>query len=185
MTIEQLDDIAERFVGWQCRLRQYAVRRGDGRPSPGMCPAVTLPDGDHLGAVVTVLVKNDPAIAAAEFRHVVRQTQDPLARYEAAIRKLQTTYYQTPRDFSDRLTALFNDGSSIASRLEAARRCTLAYRQANQAFSMECAVEKLAETDASFQATYWHNAMFNPRLSGPVVILRFAPDWSSAVAEIA
>ena len=98
-TIEQLNDISASFVGWQCRLRQHVVRRGDGRPSAGMCPDIVLPDGQRLGSVVAVLVKSDARPAIAQFKQIVKRTHDPLERYEAAITMLQTVYYQYPKEF--------------------------------------------------------------------------------------
>ena len=41
-------------------------------------------------------------------------------------------------------------------------------------------VEELAESDAIFQNTYWHNRLFNPNLPAGVRILAFQPDWSHA-----
>jgi hypothetical protein len=183
-TIEQFDDIAVSFIGWQCRLRQHVVRRGDGRPSAGMCPEIVLADGRRLGTIVTVLVKRDPKQEIAQFQQIVKRTYDPLERYEAAIGMLQTVYYQYPREFSDALTALFNRSAPTAQTLIAVARCTMDYRQANQRFLIPCAVEMLPPEAPFYQATYWHNAMFNPKLNGPVSVLKFVPDWSAALAEI-
>lgn len=182
-TFQQLDDVAASFIGWQCRLRQYVVRRSDGRPSPGMCPGVVLPGGDRIDAIVTVLVKAEPAHAIAEFRHIVSKTNDPHERYEAAIRALQTVYYQYPREFSDELTALFSIASASADALLGAGQCTLDYAQANQRFVIPCAVRSLAPEEPAYRATFWHNAMFNPKLSAPVTVLQFVPDWVEALAQ--
>jgi hypothetical protein len=38
------------------------------------------------------------------------------------------------------------------------------------------------ETDA-FEATYWHNRLFNSRMPADVKILGFLPDWNGAVFE--
>ncbi len=184
MTIEQLADTAASFLGWQCRLRQHAVRRSDGRPSQGMCPRALLDDGQILGPIVTVLVRTDPAHAIAQFRHVVRKTHDPLERYEAAVRILQTTYYQHPKDFSDQLTALFAPDSPAAASLLQARHCTLDFHQGNQRFTVPCSGRALEAESPFYQATYWHNAMFNPKLSGAATVLQFVPDWTGAVAEL-
>ena len=148
------------FLGWQCRLRQHVVRRGDGRPSAGMCPHVELPDGQGLGSIVTVLVKADPLQVIAQFKQIVKRTHDPLERYEAAIAMLQTVYYQYPREFSDALTALFNSDAPTSAALLAVGRCTLDFRQANQRYAIPCAVQSLPLEDPYYQATYWHNAMF-------------------------
>jgi hypothetical protein len=182
-TVDQLDDIAASFIGWQCRLRQHVVRRGDGRPSVGMCPEIVLTDGRRLGSIVTVLVKREPEHAIAQFQQIVKKTHDPLERYEAAIAMLQTVYYQYPREFSDELTALFNSGGATSEALTVAGRCTLEYAQANQRFTIPCVVESLTAEAAFHRATYWHNAMFNPKLSGPASVMKFVPDWSAAIAE--
>lgn len=183
MTIEQLEDIAASFLGWQCRLRQYAVRRGDGRPTIGMRPNASIASGPELGAITTVLVKRDPLNDTAQFRYIVQQTHDPQLRFDAAIKMLQTEYYRAPREFSDAFAALFNLDSPSAARLLGAGQCQMNFKQANQRFSLPCTVEAVGEDDAFYQATYWHNAMFNPRLSGPVQVIKFAPDWQHALAE--
>ena len=40
--------IQDHFIGWQCRVRQYVMRNGEGRPSPGMRPDVILEDGKEV-----------------------------------------------------------------------------------------------------------------------------------------
>ena len=149
-----------------------------------MCPEIVLADGTQLAPIVTVLVKREPGHAVAQFQQIVKKTHDPLERYEAAIAMLQTVYYQYPKEFSDALTALFNFGAPSAQILVTAGVCTLDYRQANQRFTIPCAVESLGAPDAFYQATYWHNAMFNPKLRGPASVLKFVPDWSAAVVEL-
>jgi hypothetical protein len=148
-----------------------------------MCPKVSLADGRGLGSIVTVLVKGDPAHETAQFQYIVKQTHAPVERYEAAVRILQNVYYQYPGEFSDELTALFKPSSSIVRELVAAGCCTLSYYQANQHFSIPCAVHKLAETDPFFQATYWHNAMFNSKSGGSAQVLKFVADWDATLAE--
>ncbi|MFT4582237.1 MAG: hypothetical protein ACI915_000014 [Gammaproteobacteria bacterium] len=181
--IDQADDVAAVFLGWQCRLRQHVVRRSDGRPSAGMCPEAVVENRSRLGPIVTLIVKDSPEHAIALFQHIVRTTHDPLERYEAAVRILQNVYYQYPREFSDSPTALFNLESKTAETLLAAATCTLEYMQGNQSFHIPCTVHKLPDSDPHYRATYWHNAMFNPRLRGPAQILKFEPHWSQAVAE--
>jgi hypothetical protein len=41
-------------------------------------------------------------------------------------------------------------------------------------------VRLLAEADPLYQATFWHNKLFNPNLPGRVQVLSFAPDWMHA-----
>ncbi|HCU90724.1 MAG TPA: hypothetical protein DGR97_12315 [Gammaproteobacteria bacterium] len=176
-------DIGHSFVGWQCRLRQHVVRRGDGRPSAGMCPHVELPGGQRLGTIVTVLVKADPSHVISQFKQIVKRMAEPLERYEAAIGMLQTVYYQYPREFSDSLTALFNSEAPTARAILGVGRCILDYRQANQRYTIPCVVQSLPIEDAYYQATYWHNLMFNSKLSAPVSVLKFVPEWSVALAD--
>ena len=37
--------------------------------------------------------------------------------------------------------------------------------------------------EPAFEATFWHNRLFNPNLPGDVAILGFQPDWRSAQAD--
>ena len=68
-TVVQLEaaqaKMREHFVGWQCRLRQHAVRKGDGRPTTGMRPEVTVEgDAAPLGQITVLIVKQAPAKSA-------------------------------------------------------------------------------------------------------------------------
>ncbi len=176
--------LRDHFLGWQCRLRQLAVREAGGRPSSGMRPAVRLgAAGPPLGAITTLILRRAPAEATAQFRHMVRKTQDPAERYDGALEMLAAAYYQRPREFSDQLTALFGPGSEIAEKLLSAGRCRLAFEQYSQSYTLPCSVRALAEDDPAYQATYWHNALFNPALPGGVRVLGFQPDWARAEAD--
>jgi hypothetical protein len=44
-------------------------------------------------------------------------------------------------------------------------------------------VRALTEDDPAYQATYWHNALFNAGLPGAVRVLGFQPDWALAEAD--
>lgn len=48
---------------------------------------------------------------------------------------------------------------------------------------MECRVELLKPDSDSYQATYWHNALFNPRIPPDLTVLGFTPRWDSATLE--
>ena len=96
------------FLGWQCRVRQFSVRQGGGRPTSGMRPRVLLVDPEaDLGPTTVLINKREPQETTAQFRHVVRKTHDPVERYESALKMLSAAYFQQPEDFSDELTALF------------------------------------------------------------------------------
>lgn len=187
MTTSDISDAAalrRHFLGWQCRIRQHAIRHAGGRPSPGMRPAVVLADGPgDLGQITTLIVRAEPEEMTAQFRHTVLKTHDPAERYAAALRFLAAAYYQGPEDFSDELTALFGPDSDLAARLRAAGRCRLDFAQYNQSYRLPSTVRRLAEAAPAFQATYWHNALFNAQLPGGVSVLAFQPDWNAATVE--
>ena len=81
------------------------------------------------------------------------------------------------------MTALFSAGSALAEDLRAAGDCLLAFDQFSQSYRMFCGARALAPGDPAFQATYWHNRLFNPALPGEVTVLALRPDWASAQAE--
>ena len=175
--------LREHFLGWQCRLRQKAVRQDGGRPLPGMRPRVLSSTGAPLADAVTViLIEDDPAATTAQLRHMARRTQDPRQRYEAAIRFLASAYYQHPEAFADRMTALFGPDSPLARALGQAGGCVLVFQQYGQSYRIPCMVAVLTERDPFWQATYWHNALFNPTIPPNPVILAFDPDWANATA---
>lgn len=172
------------FLGWQCRIRQLSVRQAGGRPTAAMMPRALLGASDKdLGPLVVLITKAVPAEVTAQFQHMARRTHDPAERYEAAIKFLSAAYYQRPQDFSDELTALFGPDSGTAEVLLSAGSCRLLFSQYQQSYDLPCRVRALAEADPAFQATYWHNALFNPKLPGEVRILGLQPDWAKAEAD--
>jgi len=175
--------LRDHFLGWQCRIRQHAIRQADGQPSAGMRPTVTVTEADTLGSITVLIVKQDSADITAEFRHMVRKTHDPASRFVSALKFMSAAYYQRAPEFSDLLTALFGPESQTAHQLLASGQCRLAFEQYQQRYWLPCTVHRLAESDSHYQATYWHNSLFNPTLPGSVEILGFRPDWARAKAE--
>lgn len=172
------------FLGWQCRLRQLAVREAGGRPTAGMRPLVQLPGETHRGYEITILIVRElPEESTAEFRHLVRRTHDPAERYKKAIEYLAAAYYQRPEEFSDELTALFGPSASLAERLLDAGRCHLGFEQYSQRYLLPCRARALAESEPAYQATYWHNCLFNADIPAGTRILGFQPDWAVAEAD--
>lgn len=168
----------DEFIGWQCRIRQYAARRDGARPSPGMRPRVLDADGNEIAAAVTTLVvEADPTASIARFRQLCRSTQDARERYEKAVEILSGSYFQIPADFLDELTALFPAESAVAATLIGLGTCILDFEQFNQRYRLFCEVKELAEDDLWYQATFWHNLLFNPALPPQPRILAFAPVW--------
>jgi hypothetical protein len=169
------------FIGWQCRLRQLAARQDGGRPSAGMRPRVTTLAGEELAAgVVTLITEADPGDSTKQFRDQYLRTQDPNERYDKVLEILQGSYFQEPARFADVLTALFGPGSALAARLLGPGRCILAFEQYTQVYRIPCAVARLPAAHPRYQATYWHNRLFNPNLPAAVEVLAFAPDWAHA-----
>jgi hypothetical protein len=184
--ITQLDSeheaLRNSFLGWQCRIRQQAVRNAGGRPSSAMCPQVRV-DDEPIGRIIVVMNKADPEEITAEFRHIARRTHDPRERYDAAIKLLCAYYYQKAPTFTDELTAVFGLDSTLARHLLSAKRCELDFQQYNQRWRLPCSVYRLEEDDPAYQATYWHNSLFNPAFPGAIQILGFGPDWAGVAAE--
>ncbi len=175
--------LRDKFLQWQCLLRQYCVRQHGGRPQPGMRPELTIEGVDEMLTVNVVLVKQASRETTAQFRHMVRKTMDPSERYDNAVRLLSSSYYQHPAEFCDSPTALFALGSVWADRLAAAPRCELRFEQANQMYRLVCRPHELADSDDMFQATYWHNHLFNSGLPGAVRVIAFRPDWANSETE--
>jgi hypothetical protein len=114
------------FLAWQCRIRQIAMRQDGGRPSPGMRPQVLDASGDEIASALTVLlVPEEPDESTAFFRFQTMKTSDPRDLYERVLTYLQADYFQQPRTFSDRLTAVLPAGSPLADRLLAGGTCKL------------------------------------------------------------
>ncbi len=149
-----------------------------------MRPRVVALGGEELAPGITVLlIERAPSDSIALFRHICKKTHDPGKRHDEAVRALSATYYQRPRRFSGILTATFDGDSALATTLLEAGRCVLGFEQFSQRYRLSCAVRDLAQSDPAYQASYWHNAMFNPALPPGLRVLAFAPDWLAAEAE--
>ena len=172
------------FLGWQCRIRQRQMRNAGGQPSAGMRPTVSLEgDNDQLAGIMILISHEDAADNTAKFRHMVRKTHDPKERLDGAVKELSAAYFQYPDDFSDVMTALFGPGSDLAGTLLKAGRCRLHFDQYAQKYDIPCRVDLLAEDDPAWQATFWHNSLFNPNIPGDAQILALTPDWAEARAD--
>ena len=178
------DKLRDTFLRWQCRIRQIAMRTHEGRPTRGMTPLVSATDDDvPLARIITVLCKRPEHSVTMELRHMARRTHDPAERRESALKLLAERYYQSSREFSDTLTASFSPESDTAATLFANRECRLAFEQFNQRFNVYCTVRRLSSNNPLRDATFWHNLLFNPRLSADCIILGFEPDWSKSEAD--
>jgi hypothetical protein len=172
------------FLRWQCRVRQIAMRDRMGRPDDGIMPALTLPgDAEPMGHIITVMSKAHHASKTPELQHLVLRTHDPAERRNKALQLLSETYYQSPGDFSDILTATFPPDSPGAARIREAGTCSLAFEAYGQRFDLSCKVWTLAKHNPLHKATWWHNLLFNPSLPPDTVILGFEPDWDASTAD--
>jgi hypothetical protein len=172
------------FLGWQCRIRQLSIRQAGGRPTSGMQPAVFLAGADQaLARIVVLLIKTESQEITAQFRHMVQKTFDPADRYDSAIKFLAAAYYQRASEFSDRMTALFGPDSETVRQLLAAASCRLEFSLYNQSYHIPYRVRRLSKSEPAYQATYWHNSLFNPHLPAGLQILEFQPDWTRAQAD--
>ncbi len=179
-TAEQL--LRTHFLGWQCRIRQHAVRIEDGRPSQGMQPAVVV-DGEVIANLTVLINKNELAELVTEFSYIYKKTDDPALRRKDLLKVLVAGYFQQLEEFSDRLTALFSPNSEITNKLLEARDVLLYFNQQNQQYKIPCSVQELKSKEPEYQATFWHNSLFNANLPANVRILAFAPDWSKVYAD--
>ena len=179
------ETLRERFLLWQCRIRQIAMRDDGGRPSEGMRPQILAPDGKILsdGAIV-LLVRSDPAESTDFFQFQVRKNHDPKEVYQKGLSFLQATHYHRANRFSDEMTALFLPGSRLAGVLAGLATCRLDFRQFGQSWRLPCAVRELEAHEPAYRNTLWHNRLFNTQLSDDVRIFGFRPDWTAAALQL-
>ena len=178
------EKLRDHFLGWQCRIRQIATRRQDGRPSSGMMPLAFAAGADTpVARIVTVLCKRPEHSVTMELRHMARRTHDPAERRESAIKFLAERYYQSAREFSDILTASFPPDSATAATFLEHRECRLEFEQFSQRFDLHCTVRRLSPNNPLREATFWHNLLFNPGLTADCAILGFEPDWPRSESD--
>jgi len=172
------------FIRWQCEVRKNAARYVNGKPQDAMRPFIRLPEEEEARArITTVLVPESPDTITKEFRHIMRKTIDPVSRTDSALNKLSGTYYEEPESFSDLLTALFGPGVELADDIHKAQPIILDFDQGGQKYSLPVEVEELTSDHPFYQATYWHNQLFNAEMPPGVRVLRFHPRWEKAWAE--
>ncbi len=178
------EPLRDMFLRWQCQVRLIAMRQKQGVPDEAITPALTLPGAtEPMGHVITVMSKGLGASKVPELRHMVQRTNDPAQRREKALQFFAEAYYQKPEEFSDVLTATFPPRSPGAETIAEARRVTLTFEAYSQRFDLICDVARLARNHPLYQATWWHNQLFNPNLHPDTAILGFKPDWEASTAE--
>ena len=176
--------IQDYFIGWQCRVRQYAMRNSEGRPSSGMRPCVLLKDGTEVASAATLLlVPIHPQESIQQFRFMALKTNDPRDRLKKAIELLSSTFYQHVENFSGVMTGLFSGSSETVKTLVNKKSCVLEFDYQQQSFRIPFRVKMLQNKEPEYEFTYWHNYLFNPYLSPEVKVLGFDPNWSGAFAD--
>lgn len=167
------------FLRWQCRVRQFAVRRDGGQPGPGMRPRVLSPGRAELSpGMVTVLIERDPERSTDQFCQIYRRTCDPAERRSAALELFANAFFQQPGRFSDAVTALFLPSSNLSARLIGEGACLLDFDDGVTKFALACRVRDLDREHRFYRATWYHNALFNPNLPAEAKVLAFIPDWT-------
>ena len=175
------DDLRDHFLTWQCRIRQIAMREGEGRPSQGMRPRVLDADGHEISAGIIVLLVREDSFESTEFlKFQVQKHNDPQDVYKKALIFLQSTHYHRAAEFSDEMTGLFGSDSVLADRMLSGGKTVLEFTQFNQTYKIPCQTRLLAEDEDTYQATLWHNRVFNPNIGADIQIVGFQPDWAEA-----
>lgn len=170
------------FISWQCRIRQHAVRMQDGQPSEGMRPSVFV-DEEEIARLIVLINKNELAALITEFKFLYKKTHDPAIRRDSILKILVAGYFQQAEEFSERLTAVLSPETEIAKNILEAKNILLVFNQQNQKFKIPCSVQALTSDEPEYQATYWHNSLFNPNIPPNIRILAFEPDWATAQAN--
>ena len=166
----------QRFIAWQCRLRKQSMRERGGRPSEGMSAAVySVKGGEEQSRMNFLIVRKDPGERTSELRHIVRKTPDSSEWIKNGLRLLAEMHYHEIDQFQDRLSALFGLDSTLADALLQAGQCRLKFAENSIDYEFDFDVAALDEADDLYQATYWHNRLFNPTLPGRVRVLSFSP----------
>ncbi len=172
-------DISEQyqsFISWQCRLRKLSMREKGGRPSAGMSAGIhAVTDGDEQARMNFLINRRDTADRTSEFRHIIRKTHDSREWIKNGLRILAELHYHETDQFENELTGLFGDDSPTAYALLKAGQCKLRFAEGSIEHEFDFDLRSLDQDDELFQATYWHNHLFNSTLPGKVRILAFTP----------
>ena len=136
--------LRDHFLGWQCRIRQLAIRQLEGQPMPAMQPAVWSRKGEPISQRMTVLIiKAEPAEIDRLFPPSAaahpRACRSPRRRPRLSRGRL----FQDPQSFSEEMTALFPAASPAAGAMLAARPVLLDFDQYSQRYRISCKVRRL------------------------------------------
>ena len=172
------------FIGWQCRLRQIAMREYGGEPLPGLRPKVSTKSGAIiLPAMTVLLIERDSSASTAFLKFQALRHNERQRTFEAGVRFLGAEHYQAPELFSDVVTAVFSKESEAATTMLRMREVLLDFGQFSQSFRMFCKVRRLKADEPFREASLYQTRIFNPAVPNDALVLGFTPDWKSAVAS--
>ncbi len=171
--------LQDEFLKWQCRLRQIIVRENGGKPDSSIIPLVHSPHGSwEAFPVITILCRKLHHSVTPEMHHMAKATNDPVQVRDKALKFFAERYYQQPEQFSDTLTATFDENSQNYKKLVQLDSCNLHFEVFNKSYTLACKMEWFSTRDYYWQATYWHNLLFNPNLAPTIKVVGFSPDWN-------
>ena len=178
--------IKQRFLRWQCRSRQNAMRLQAGRPDQFMAPIVSTGGAGHPSfALVTVLCRSPDASVLPEMIHMAKKTHDPAERRRLAVEFMSASYFQRAGDFTGDLVACIPAASVYHSSLASSAQCRLEFRDGMHIYELPSGLARLPSGDREREECWWHNFLFNARLEPAAVIFAFRPDWSRSKFRLA
>ena len=119
-------EMRDAFLGWQCRIRQIAMREYGGQPLPGMRPSVSTRRGKSLSpGLIVLLLPLEPKESTAFFKYQVQKTNELQKTREAGIGYLGAEFFQLPELFSDAMAAIFQPRSPLAAEILKAKEVVL------------------------------------------------------------
>ena len=176
MTDLSTAELYQRFLSWQCRLRKLSMRELGGRPTAGMSAGVyAVCGGDEQSRMNFLIMRRETGERTKELRHIVRKTPDSAEWMKHGLRILAERHYHDEDQFENRLTALFGLESTLGYALIEAGQCRLRFAEGGIEHEFTFDVELLDPRHPLFEATYWHNHLFNPALPGKVNVLACPP----------
>lgn len=163
------------------------MREHDGRPDASVMPVLSITGSqgseESIGHLMTVLNRLPEHSMLPELQHISRRSFEPAKRREDALKLFCSTYFQRAQHFSDMLTASFGPESEAALRIQRARHATLRFDKFSQKVELRCRVWRLTERNYFWQATFWHNGLFNPGAPADMIVLGFEPEWEYCKSE--
>jgi hypothetical protein len=169
------------FLFWQCKIRQLVMREKQGRPIDVLMPELSIKNNEKsLAKIIVILSKFQMYSKIPEIRHIVQSSNDPKVRLEKGIGLLSEKYYSNYTEFSDILTASFASNSNIVHFICEQKVCNLKFEGFGKRYMLCCKTSLLSQDDYFYQATWWHNKIFNSALSSNIEIVSFEPNWNKS-----